>query len=124
MARYSFDELHDFADYVEDYFSTPRDLNYGDDEFERKAVKKDGDVAYIKFEVNEDFDAVATCIKIPAQSEWLCFFPKFSHKPLERMHDVLSEVNNDNHEARPDKHPSSEEKTEAVQFNETQWVSL
>lgn len=59
---------------------------------------RDGDVAYLKFEVNDSFDAVATCVKVPAQSEWLCFFPKFSHKPLEKMHEVLSEVNNDNHE--------------------------
>jgi len=124
MAKYNFDELHDFADYVEKYFSGDRKLNMGNDDFERKAIKRDGDVAYMKFEVNENFDAVATCIKVPAQDEWLCFFPKFSHKPLEQMHEVLSEVNNDNHE-RNDRHPTSEEKTEEEDFNGMEeWESL
>jgi len=36
MAKYSFDSIPEFVDYVETYFSGPRDLNYGDDEFEAK----------------------------------------------------------------------------------------
>lgn len=124
MAKYKFDTIPDFIDYVEKYFSGDRDLNYGDDDFEASEYMHSGDVVYIKFEVNDDFDALAVCMKVPAQSEWVCLFPKFSHDKISELTNVLGEVNNDNHERRPDRHPTSEEKLEDENLDDLEWKEV
>lgn len=124
MAKYSFDTVQDFIAYVEKYFSGDRELNYGDDEFEASEFMNSGDVTYVKFEVNDEFDALAVCMKVPAQDEWVCMFPKFSHDKISEMTDVLAEVNNDNHERRPDRHPTSEEKLEDEEMDDLEWSEV
>jgi len=124
MAKYKFNTVRAFTDYVEKHFSGDRDLNYGNDDFEASEYMHSGDVAYIKFEVNDDFDALAVCMKIPAQSEWVCMFPKFSHDKISEMTRVLAEVNNENHERRPDRHPTSKEKLEDEELDDLEWMEV
>lgn len=124
MAKFKFDSLKEFSDYVERYFSQNRGRNYGNDNFEFKECKRRGDVAYMTFDVNEDFDSVAACIKIPAKNVWLCFFPKFSHDGLKDLPSALGEINDQNHKARPDRHPPSEEKLNELPDNYKEWQTI
>lgn len=124
MARYSFSSVQKFIDYVEKYFSGPRDLNYGNDEFEASKYMRSGDVAYVRFDVNDDFNALAVCLRVPAQSEWVCLFPKFSHDKISELPRVLCEVNDSNHDNRPDRHPTSKEKLDEQDLNDLEWEEV
>lgn len=122
MAKFKFESLEEFKDYVERYFSKQRDRNAGNDRFEFDRLKQVGDVAYLVFDVNPQFEALAMAVRVPAKDTWLCWFPKFSHHGLDHLSDVLGDVNNGNHELRPEKHPASSEKLEDEEgFDEAEW---
>lgn len=122
MAKYNFDTIQDFVDYVEQYFSKSRSRNTGDDSFEISQIARAGDVAFLRFDVNPDFDAMAVLVRVPAQNEWVGFFPKFSHEGLAELPRLLGEVNNDNHDNCPERHPPSEEKRMEEMIGGLEWT--
>lgn len=110
MTKYDFESLDEFIGYVEKYFSRSRARNKGDDSFEHAETVREGDTAFLRFRVNENFDSMAVAVRIPAKDDWLAWFPNFSHHGLGELPEMLDKINNANHERNPEGHPTSEEK--------------